>query len=248
LLCGLVMTVRFAILALLAATACREASSGALDDRDLETAPIAERAVTAPCAGCALAVPESPDPVPLLVVLHGDAETAAKWFERWRGPALARGWAVLALQCPEELGCPDARWYMWNGDPKWIADQVAAVAKQAPLDRGRIYLAGWSGGASYMSNFAASWAHEFAAVVVHGGGQETTAGCPARALPAYFLVGDENPDHASHERYRDYFTRCNQEVRWDVIDGANHALEDAALDPTKANTILDWLAEHGRNG
>ncbi|MEO8701914.1 MAG: hypothetical protein ABI867_17855 [Kofleriaceae bacterium] len=63
-----------------------------------------------------------------------------------------------------------------------------------------------------MANHASAWSRDFAAVVVHGGGQEARTGCPSRALPAYFLVGDANPDHASHKLYRDYFTRCGQDA------------------------------------
>src|SRR5687768_17344059 len=80
--------------------------------------------IEAPCDGCEVAIPDSQDPVPLLVVLHGDNERARTWLDRWHESALYRGWAVLALQCPEQLGCRGASWYSWDGDPRWVIRQV----------------------------------------------------------------------------------------------------------------------------
>jgi poly(3-hydroxybutyrate) depolymerase len=84
-------------------------------------------------------------------------------------------------------GCKDS-WWQWNGEPSWVIDQVAAVARTTPIDPSRIYLAGWSGGATYIGMHAPAWTTTFAALVIHGGGHEPHADCPARTLPAYFLV------------------------------------------------------------
>src|SRR5687767_8085447 len=92
----------------LLASACREAASEADEE------------IAAPCEGCLLDVPKREGRIPLLVVMHGDEEKAAKWFARWRGPAIERGFAILALQCPENLGCNESRWYRWRGDPSWV--------------------------------------------------------------------------------------------------------------------------------
>lgn len=203
--------------------------------------------VKAPCEGCTLDIPPRTEPVPLLVVLHGNWETASDAAKRWRGAALARGWAVLGLQCPRALGCDDqARWYRWRGDPQWVFDQIAEVGKQRPLDSARMYIAGWSGGATYLGMMAPHWQRRFAAVVFHGGGQPPHADDCPRELPAYFLVGDENPAHPAAVRLREYWKRCGQELAWDLLDGANHAKEDAALDANKAMVILEWLDRRSR--
>jgi len=186
--------------------------------------------------------------VPLLVVLHGDRERATAAAGRWRAAAKRRGWAVLALQCPVDQGCKDS-WWQWNGDPSWLLAQVAAVvAAPGPttIDPARIYLAGWSGGATYLGMHAPAWTTTFAALVVHGGGHTPGDACPDVALPAYFLVGDRNPLHASVKDLRAWFDDCQQPIVWDLVRGGDHDKEDRALDRKKATAILDWLAAHAR--
>jgi poly(3-hydroxybutyrate) depolymerase len=214
--------------------ACREAAS--------EAEPI-----SAPCEGCLLDVPDRRGPVPLVVLMHGDDEQASKWFERWREPALAQGFAVLALQCPEELGCKESCWYRWGGDPRWVIEQVAEVEQRVKIDRSRTFLVGWSGGATYIGLNAERWHRHFAAIAIHGGGVVPKHGrCPSRAVPAYFFVGDRNMHHGATKRLHDYFERCGSETRWDLIEGADHDEEDDALDARKAGEILEWLAERAR--
>ena len=198
------------------------------------------------CKRCTLDMPASHDgDVPLLVVLHGDREHAEAAAARWRGAAKQRGWAVLALECPADQGCKDS-WWRWNGDPSWLVDQVAAVVKTAPIDPSRIYLAGWSGGATYLGMHAPAWIPTFAAVVFHGGGHSPGADCPARPLPAYFLVGDRNPLHALVKDLRSWFDNCEQHPVWDLVSGGDHDKEERALDRKKALSILDWLSDHTR--
>jgi poly(3-hydroxybutyrate) depolymerase len=187
---------------------------------------------------------------PLLVVLHGDRERGEERAEKWREAAQRQGWRVLALDCPRERGCDEqGRWYMWNGSPSWVREQVAALAERVRIDMSRVFLVGWSGGATYIGKKMPAWASLFAGVVIHGGGVAPSDDeCPARPFPAYFLVGDENPAHRGSVRLREYFERCKLDVKWDLLPGANHPLEDAALTPAKATEILQWLEEHrGRN-
>jgi poly(3-hydroxybutyrate) depolymerase len=200
------------------------------------------RSIAAPCVGCALDVPRRHGRVPLLVIMHGDHERASAASDRWRHVARARGWAVLSLQCP----CESESWYKWDGPPSWIRAQVDEVARKIAVDRDRIYLVGWSGGATYIGMNAAAWSNEFAAIVIHGGGQPPDDdACPSH-LPAYFLVGDRNPAFPAAKRLRAYLEACGQEVRWDLVEDADHGDEDDALDASKARRILGWLDQHRR--
>jgi polyhydroxybutyrate depolymerase len=173
--------------------------------------------------------------LPLLVVLHGDREHGSDAAARWRGAVQEHGWALLALDVPKGNS-----WWQWNGDPQWVIDQVAAVKG---IDRKRVYLVGWSGGATYIGMHAQAWSGTFAAVVLHGGGMAPSDDA-CTDLPAYFLVGDKNPLHRLANDLRTYFDGCKDEVVWDLVKGADHAHEEAALTRKKANAILDWLAGH----
>lgn len=186
--------------------------------------------------------------VPLVVVLHGDHEDSSASRRRWQTAVEARGWELLALDCPRDLGCKDGSWYRWDGDPQWLRDRVHDIASSRAIDPSRIYLVGWSGGATYIGMHLQQWPDLFAAVVIHGGGvppRDDT--CPDRPFPAYFLVGDENPAHAGARRLRDHFERCHQDVKWDLLPGADHPMEDEALTRAKADAILEWLAARTRN-
>jgi poly(3-hydroxybutyrate) depolymerase len=202
-----------------------------------------------PCPGCTLdAFGDRATKVPLLVVLHGDHEQASIAAARWRAAAKQRGWVLLSLQCPAAEKCKTS-WWQWNGDPQWVRDRVADVAAQISIDPERMFVAGWSGGATYLGLRAPAWHDTFAAVVIHGGGmapRDEPAECPARPVPAYFLVGDKNPLHSLAQDLREYLTRCKQEIRWDLVAGADHPKEAAALDGKRALAVLDWLAAHPR--
>ena len=184
--------------------------------------------------------------VPLVVVLHGDRQSASAAAARWRVAVTKRGWAVLALQCPTELGCKDSVW-KWDGDPRWVAEQVGKVERAVAIDPAHVYLVGWSGGATYIGRHAQAWEAMFAALVIHGGGHEPYDDACPKQLPAYFLVGDKNPLHALMKDLRAYFDRCQQDVVWDLVRGGDHDKEERALDGKKAAAILDWLAERKRD-
>jgi poly(3-hydroxybutyrate) depolymerase len=206
-------------------------------------APTATAHAQPPCTGCVLELPRQRDrAVPLLVVLHGDREAPAVAAAAWRAATKDKGWALLALQVPQ-----GDSWWTWNGDPAYIDRQVDAVAKLVPLDRTRIALAGWSGGASYLGRRAQAWPARYAGIVIHGGGMAPDeTGCPSRRLPAYFLVGDRNPLHRLAIDLRAHFDGCKHEVVWDVVKGGAHDAERRALDRRKAGAILDWLAARPR--
>lgn len=206
------------------------------------------RADATPCTGCILELADRRDggAVPLLVVLHGDRDHAANSAARWRAAARAKGWAVLALECPVADGCKGS-WWQWNGDPAWITARVAAVTAKEKIDPARIYLAGWSGGASYIGLHSPAWPEVFAAVVIHGGGEPPkTSDCPTKTLPAYFLVGDANPLHGLARDLRTWFETCKDDVVWDLVPKGDHDKESRALTKAKAAEILDWLAAHPR--
>lgn len=195
-----------------------------------------------PCKGCLLEARATKSP--LLIVLHGDGQNALSMEPAWSKPAAAHKTSLLLAQCPKDLGCKDSFW-RWNGDPKWLDGLADAVAKEYPVDADRVWLAGWSGGATYLGLRAFELSGRFAAMTIDGGGMAPSAVCPKRVLPSYFLVGDQNPYHHYAIGLRDALTRCTGEVEWDLRKGQAHAGEWTAL-VASAGKILTWLEAHPR--
>lgn len=195
------------------------------------------------CEGCLATVPEDDDaPVPLLVTLHGDWGYMAPDLHRaWERFAAPRGVALLSLACPTKLGCKGSFW-QWNGEPSWIVAQVDRLATSRALDRDRLWIAGWSGGASYIGMRTQEIERTFAGIVIHGGGVwPSPDDCPKEKARVVFLVGDRNPLHRNGLELRDHYARCGNELTFHLLRGAEHEAEWRALGE-KGGTILDALA------
>lgn len=204
-----------------------------------------------PCAGCITAFPDETDAgrAPLLVVLHGDGGKASSILTVWEKAAVARGIVVFAPQCPIDDGCPKASWWQWGKDPAWFDPKIDAIDAQRPLDRQRLWIAGWSGGASYLGYRAPDLVGRFSAVSFDGGGMPPRSPQECRSqcrLESYFLIGDKNPLHGLAIDLHTWIDQCdNGSSTWDLLPGADHGGEWSALSkPAKQGTILDWFETH----
>lgn len=209
------------------------------------------RLLNVPCKGCTLSLPKTSNleqKLPLLVLLHGDEGNPSLVFSRWSHTAKERSYALLALQCPRNLGCTHGSWWRWAGDPLWLSQQVDEVAKITPLDRSKIFLVGWSGGASYMG-LVSQQLRGFTGLSFNGGGippvEDTCAPCQP---PVIFLVGDRNPLHSLAIKTRDSLKSCGALLEWSLLPGKDHSGELAALDFIHTNRLLDWLEQHAACG
>jgi uncharacterized protein YijF (DUF1287 family)/poly(3-hydroxybutyrate) depolymerase len=199
-----------------------------------------------PCRGCLAQLPAG-DPQAarrVVVLLHGDGGSPASLFRRWQAVARRHQLVLLAPACPRQLGCTAGSFWQWDGDPSWVMEQVeglAAPAAQAGvvLDRRRILVVGWSGGASYLGHVADRWPDAFTAVALIGGGMPAaTARCPGHRAPVVYVAGDRNPYHALAVQTRDALRACGHRVDWRLLPGQGHAGEWRALEPGR---ILDAL-------
>jgi poly(3-hydroxybutyrate) depolymerase len=193
-----------------------------------------------PCDGCAVSLSTArAGPAPLLVLLHGDFEGAEQVLAKWEKLVAGRA-TILALACPAREGCRGSFW-RWNGDPDWVQAQLDRMAERAAIDHERVWLAAWSGGASYVGWNTQRFEAMFSAIVLHGGGMgPRDQGCPARTADIYFLVGDRNPLHHLAVSLRDHYLACSEPVTWDRIAGADHAAEWTALE-RRWPALWEWL-------
>jgi poly(3-hydroxybutyrate) depolymerase len=196
-----------------------------------------------PCPACITSLPDGADPRPLLVLLHGDGETASMMMGEWGREAEARRIALLALQCPPSLGCTSRSWWKWDMPVGgFIEKQVDAVKRMRPIDENRMWVVGWSGGATYIGWRTQEFERLFSAIVIHGGGMPPPSGsrCAARPSPVYFLVGDSNPLHSFAVDLKNYYTSCRNDLVWTLLPHADHQAERHALGAHR-KAILDWL-------
>lgn len=196
--------------------------------------------ITDACKGCVASAPVGDEPAPLLVLLHGDNGDAKSMHAAWEKFASARNIALLSLPCPPDLGCTNSFW-AWNGEPSWITDRIESFSKRRAIDRDRMWIAGWSGGASYIGLRTRELEQTFAAIVLWGGGiPPASDACSEDKPPVFFLSGDQNPLQHLALQLRDHYTRCGNEVSFRLVKGADHHKEWNALE-THGSEIADAL-------
>jgi poly(3-hydroxybutyrate) depolymerase len=183
-----------------------------------------------------------------VVALHGDNGTPARLLELLQAEAEKRKLAVLALACPQALGCDHRSFWQWGGAPGWLAAQVDALAAAVPearIDPQRVYLLAWSGGASYLTDVMAQVPPRFAAVALLGGGMPSRhpEACAPCRMPIYFLIGESNPLVGLAQRARDALRACGHPLRETSLPAADHEGEWSALKRGKLAEALDFLGE-----
>lgn len=193
------------------------------------------------CTSCFLRPARAPGQ-PLLIVLHGDGESARETLRPWEAIADERDLSLFAPTCPLALGCESKKFWQWNGDPSWITSHAERLITALSTDPEHVWLAGWSGGASYIGYRAEEWGPEFTALVFAGGGIPPRIGCGAVRHPSYFLVGDHNPLHHLAAGLRAALAQCAEPLEWQLLPGADHGGERRALASLpRLRTMVDWL-------
>ncbi len=220
-----------------------------------------------PCPGCIVEVPggsRASRPVPMVVLLHGD-EGAPGEINASVGPAaLRQRMIVFAPQCPSALGCrledgagaSTNSWWGWlqysrGYSDAWLGDQIERIESTYPVDRRRVYLVGWSGGADYLGWYALEHSAAFAGVAFVSGGVPYHPACPSTRLAGYFLLGAADPRYQSGQpvAVKSILARCGGTTRLVVLPGADHAGAMLALSNSGyATRMLDWLSKHRSAG
>jgi hypothetical protein len=220
------------------------------------------------CKGCLAAGNDHGAPQPLVVVLHGDEGSPHKLAALW-SPLAEKGicrradgdirlceprdaagdqqkfW-LFAPKCPTSNGCAGSYW-RWGGDVDWLGQQVDAFSAKQTIDRSRVYLAGWSGGATYIAMKNPDWFPRFAALSLAGGGthphgQDCFPNAGGACAPVTYLMGSGNPLFSLAEEARRGFERCGHALDFQLLPGVDHSGEWRAYQ-TRVAKIAWWLLE-----
>jgi poly(3-hydroxybutyrate) depolymerase len=198
-----------------------------------------------PCEGCVF-VPAESDGRPLVILMHGDEQTAAAIADAFRATAHERDFALFAPQCPVKLKCDQQSFWRWNGDPSWLGKLVDDLVKDNDLDRDRVWLVTWSGGGSYIGYRMPELGPRYAAIAFLGGAAYFGS-CAKAKLPVFFLAGDKSPYFTWVKQARDRFVSCGHDLTWKELKGKDHDDEWHIIDrPPMQNIVFDWLEAHPR--
>lgn len=137
-------------------------------------------------------VPDKPDPMPVVVLLHGSGHNGEIMAQAWRDLAAREGFIVAA---PDSLD--PAMWASTNDPPVFFHAVIDRVKARHTIDDRRVYLFGHSGGAAYALYLAVADSDLFAATAVHAGAlQANPPGLfeqAERKMPIAIWVGDHDP-------------------------------------------------------
>lgn len=109
-------------------------------------------------------VPDTPGPLPVVVLLHGGGRNGTEMGNAWKGLAASEHFIIVA---PDSI--VDANWDSQADPPQFLHAVVDDVKATHPVDPARIYLFGNGGGAVYALALALVDSNYYAAVGVHAG-------------------------------------------------------------------------------
>lgn len=193
-----------------------------------------------------LYLPNRPDlnSLPLVVMLHGCAQTATQFAQSTRMNQLAeeKGFAVLYPQQPATHNTGRCwRWYKKSvqkggGEVKSVVAIINHVTDRYALDRSRIYIAGISAGAAMANIIAMNHPHLIAAVGLHSGSAFGTAQTPMEG----YKVMQRGASSALYAAVHEAASRFAQFPTMPAI--LIHGREDSIVRPIN----LEHLAEQFR--
>lgn len=137
-------------------------------------------------------IPQKPEPMPLVILLHGSGRNGEIMASNWKDLASREGFIVAA---PDAYN--SAMWDSVKDTPEFFRELVQQMKSRHAVEESRIYLFGHSAGAAYALFLTVIDSDLFAATAIHAGAlQADPRGLfemAERKAPIAIWVGDRDP-------------------------------------------------------
>jgi poly(3-hydroxybutyrate) depolymerase len=132
------------------------------------------------------------DPAPVLMLLHGSYQNPADMLSLWTELADHEGIILVAPKSWADYG-----WRIRDDGPELLRDIIDSVAARHPIDRERIYLAGYSAGAAHALTIGLLESQFFAAIAIQSGAWLRpewfrAISFASRKIPLQITIGDHD--------------------------------------------------------
>ncbi len=186
--------------------------------------------------------------LPLLIVLHGETENASNLFQLWDSIAKKNQTVLIAPQALYTIGDGHYQWGTIAEGRDIVTKAIAEAEKKYPIDTSKIYIMGFSQGATIALNMALSTPERFAGVIaiapryLH---KLVALEKLKNHLPAVYLANGENEDPhilANNQLAKNLLSDAGLKVELKLFRNTGHAFPaNPILELEKA---LAWIEQN----
>ena len=206
--------------------------------------PTGETTGSAGAGSYIISVPSAYSPanaMPLLIALHGDEGKPDYIHWSFRGLQQTTNGAFILVSPRAPFG--GGSWYKSTNNHRDFVDAVIQkVLSSYNVDQDRIWITGWSGGASFLGYYAVKRQDILATVTFYMGGGvgSYTYAPPAGSckIPARIVIGTKDFLYKMASKSRDILKAQGHEVAWVVLPGVGHNFQKSTLSDTWA-----WISK-----
>jgi len=182
-------------------------------------------------------VPASYSPntaIPLLLALHGDEGTPDYIYSAFRGLQDSSAGAFILVTPKAPFG--GGSWYQATSQHTDFINQVIdSQLKGYNIDQDRIWITGWSGGATFLGYYAIKRQDILAAVVYHmggGGGGSYSPPSGSCLIPGRFVIGSADFLYSLAQSQYNTMKTKGHDVVWVELPGVGHSFQQSTLPGT----------------
>jgi poly(3-hydroxybutyrate) depolymerase len=165
---------------------------------------------------------------PVFVGIHGFGGDGTNCLEMWQGYADREGFILVCPSLADESG----GWYQDKGES--TLKEVLQRVREECHTQERVFLAGFSAGATFVQGFAFANPNSAAAVAVLSAGSYYAPNPDARHIPFLVVIGDQ--DNAASLKGANLFVEALRNAAFSVnlhiLPGVPHKVTIEALDLT----------------